>query len=149
MSDSLWRSLVQSITQPSATFGFARVALSGAVLDGASVSNVPNLVTFDNVAITSPITPAASSGLWLRLTLSSNAAYTLNAPSGTIAPGSTFTVTVRNAIGAPAGAMTFAATYKLGAAWGQPANGFSRSIIFMWDGTNFVEIGRTAADVAN
>lgn len=149
MSDSLWRSLIQSITQPTAAFAFQRVALSGAVLDAASVSNVPNLVTFDNVTVTSPITPVAASGLWLRLTLSNNAAYTLNAPSGTVAPGSTFTVTVRNAIGGAAGVMTFAATYKLGAAWAQPANGFSRTIIFMWDGTNFVEISRTAADVAN
>lgn len=149
MTDSLWRNILQAITQPSATFAFQRVSLSGAVLDAASVSNIPNLVTFDNVAITSPITPALSSGLWFRLTLSSNAAYTLNAPAGTIAPGATFTVTVRNAIGGAAGAMTFAATYKLGAAWTQPANGFSRTIVFMWDGTNLVEISRTAADVAN
>lgn len=149
MSDSLWRSLIQSITQPTAAFAFSRVALSGAVLDGASVSNVPNLITFNNVTITSPITPAASGGLWVRLSLTSNAAYTLNAPAGTIAPGSTLTVTVRNTIGGAAGAMTFAATYKLGAAWVQPANGFSRTIVFMWDGTNFVEISRTANDVAN
>jgi hypothetical protein len=150
MSDTLWRNLVQSITSATAAFPFQRVALSGAVIDSQSVSQVPNLVTFDNVTVVSPITPLAAAGLWLRLTLSVNAIYTLNVPAaGTVAPGSVFYVTVRNAIGGAAGAMTFAAGYKLGAAWTQPANGTSRTILFMFDGTNYVEIGRTAADVAN
>lgn len=149
MSDSLFRNLIAAITSATAAFPFQRVSLGGAVLDPASVSQVPNLITFDNVAVVSPITPVAASGFWVRLTLTSNAVYTLNVPSGTVPQGAQVVVTVRNTIGGAAGAMTFAAGYKLGAAWTQPANGFSRSITFQFDGTNFVEIGRTAADVAN
>ena len=46
------------------------------------------------------------------------------------------------------GALTFGTLYK-GAAWTQPAKGFSRAIDFQFDGTHWIETGRTFADVPN
>lgn len=81
-------------------------------------------------------------------------AFTINSPFGTPnTTGSTqlLTVTIRNTFGV-LGAVTWSAAadgFKLGAAWTQPANGFSRSIIFRFLSGAWVEVGRTAADVAN
>ena len=81
-------------------------------------------------------------------------AFTINVPTNPPAAGvaQDIAITIRNATGAPLGAATFTAGaggFRLGAAWTQPANGFSRTITFSWDGTNWIETGRTAADVAN
>lgn len=129
--------------------GFQLFTPVGGVIDSAGVIGGPNLITFDAVVVTSPITPTVANGLFVRLTLSNNGAYTLNVPSGTVASGAHLQVMVRNIIGGAAGVMTFAAGYKLGAAWAQPATAFSRSIDFTFDGTNWVETGRSAADVSN
>lgn len=120
----------------------------GSALSGDSVLQAPQLIAYAGV---SPIQPGALlSGNWLRITLSNNAAFTLNAPTGAQVAGQLLVVTIRNAIGGAAGALTFAATYKtIAAGWTQPANGFSRSIVFISDGTNYVELMRGAADVAN
>jgi hypothetical protein len=70
--------------------------------------------------------------------------------TGFMTRGQIITLLVRNASGGALGAFTFyASQYKLGAAWTQPATGFSRSITFVFNGTHLVEIGRSAADVAN
>lgn len=63
--------------------------------------------------------------------------------------GQVFGVMVKNTSG---GAITVnvAADFKLaGSAFPVPATGNSRTVTFVWDGTNAVEIGRTAADVPN
>lgn len=81
-----------------------------------------------------------------------NAAHALGAPSGGVLPtggNQLFSVTERNTSGGAIATMTFNAAYKLGAAWTAPANGLSRTIWFLWNGTNAVEVGRTAADVTN
>lgn len=134
---------------PSATVQVLRLG-PGIILDNTDVPFIQNAITFDNVLVVSPIAPGdvQAVGSLIRLTLTNGAAYTLNAPTG-LQLGQILQVMVRNSVGGAAGVMTFAATYKLGAAWAQAANGFSRSITFYFDGTNLVEIGRTAADVAN
>ena len=86
------------------------------------------------------------------VTDTSNAAHALaNPTNGTIPTGGSqiFCVTERNTSGGAAATMTFGTAYKLGAAWTAPADTKSRTIWFRWDGTNAIEIGRTAADVAN
>lgn len=60
--------------------------------------------------------------------------------------GQTATVTIRNTFGT-LGVITWTG-FKL-AAWTQPANGFSRSITFNYNGSNWVEVSRVAADVPN
>ena len=64
--------------------------------------------------------------------------------------GQRITITIRNARGSglALGAVTWGAIYKL-ATWTQPADGFSRSVDFIYDGTYWVEKSRTPADVPN
>lgn len=73
-------------------------------------------------------------------------AFQLNNPSNATA-GQRITIRVRNTFGV-LGALTFGTLYKA-AAWTQPANGFSRAIDFQYDGTNWIEVSRTPADVPN
>jgi Pectate lyase superfamily protein len=66
-------------------------------------------------------------------------------------PGQRMTIRIKNTFGTLGGA-TFTGEpggFRIGAAWTQPAKGFSRSIEFIYDGTNWIEVGRTATDVAN
>jgi hypothetical protein len=74
-------------------------------------------------------------------------AFTINAPALAFS-GAILNIQIKNTFGT-LGALTFAAAYKTGAAWTQPANGFSRTITFMYNGTDWIEISRTAADVSN
>jgi hypothetical protein len=89
----------------------------------------------------------ASLGSVFVTTITDGNAMTLGLPTNP-STGQVATWQFRNTFGA-AGVLTFNAVFKLGAAWVQPANGFSRAITFVYDGTNWVETGRTAADVAN
>lgn len=69
----------------------------------------------------------------------------LNPPD---APGFCLIFTLRNTSGGALGVVSWNAIYKM-AAWTNPATGNSRSIMFSWNGTNWVEVNRTAADVPN
>lgn len=82
------------------------------------------------------------------ITATNAVAFTVNAPSGG-EDGISIKIRIRNTSGGALGVATFAAGYKLGAAWVQPANGFSRVIEFEFDGANWVETFRSAADIAN
>lgn len=61
--------------------------------------------------------------------------------------GASYTIKIKNTSGGALGAITWSG-YKL-AAWTSPATGFSRSITFFYDGTDFIETSRTPADVPN
>ena len=66
-----------------------------------------------------------------------------------IEPGQRFDITVRNVSGGLISAGAFnAATFKA-AAPVAPADGFSRTYSFRFDGTHAVEIGRVASDIPN
>ena len=93
----------------------------------------------------------ASQGNSFVLTVTDNVAYTIGAPTNPPFTGMSqrILLTIRNTAGVALGAATFNAIFKLGAAWTNPANTLSRSIEFRWNGTNWVEYSRTAADVAN
>lgn len=120
--------------------------VGGLMLNGACQSPLVTL------AWATPLTPDFSLGSMFVTTATSNIAYTVAAPTNPpsdAGQSAILTLTIRNGSGGALGAATFNAVYKLGAAWTNPANGFSRSIQFRWDGTNWVEISRTAADVAN
>lgn len=56
-------------------------------------------------------------------------------------------ITIRNNSGGSLGTCTFAAGYKTTGSWTQPANAKSRSILFVYDGTAWIEHFRSAADV--
>lgn len=91
-----------------------------------------------------------------RVTVTNTTAFTLEiaAPTDSTNPsymtrGQVFGVMVKNTSG---GVITInvSSKFKLsGAAFPVPATGYSRTVTFVWDGTNAVEISRTAADVPN
>lgn len=58
------------------------------------------------------------------------------------------TYTVKNTSAGALGTLAWNAIFKM-AAWTQPGAATSRSITFRFDGTNWVEVSRTPADVAN
>lgn len=81
------------------------------------------------------------------ITATNGTAFTINQPSNPNA-GQYLEITIRNTSGGALGTATWAAVFKM-TTWTQPATGFSRTIIFRYNGTNWVEKGRTAADVPN
>lgn len=99
------------------------------------------------LAYSASITPNVATGDIFTITATNNSAFTINAPTNP-RQGQMITVTIRNTSGGALGTATWNAVFKL-AAWTQPATGFSRSITFYYDGTNWIESSRTAADVAN
>lgn len=85
------------------------------------------------------------------VTITDAVAFVTAAPTNPPASGSqVMTITYRNASGGAHGAGTFNAVFKTQAtAFPAIANGQSRSIMFRWNGTNWVELWRSAADIAN
>lgn len=95
----------------------------------------------------STMSPDPSKGELNVITATSNAGVTIGAAANQAA-NQKLTVQVRNTSGIALGTITWDASYKM-AVWTSPANGYSRSVTFMYDGTNWIEVGRTPADVPN
>lgn len=74
-------------------------------------------------------------------------ALTYNAPTNGVA-GQEITIRVKNISGVAMGAITWNAAFKM-SGWTNPGVGKSRSITFVSDGTNWIEISQTTGDVAN
>lgn len=98
-------------------------------------------------AYSSSITIDAKTGHLFDISASNTTAFTINAPTDPYS-GQVMTLTLRNTSGGVMGAITWNAVFKL-ASWTNPATGFSRSITFKYNGTNWVEISRCAADIPN
>jgi len=81
------------------------------------------------------------------ITATNGTAFTIAAPTNPVA-GQTITYTIRNASGGALGAITWNAVFKM-PAFTLPANGFSRSVSFIYNGTNWVQRFQSAADVPN
>jgi hypothetical protein len=81
------------------------------------------------------------------VTATDGVAFTVANPTNAT-DGQRITITIRNTSGGALGVLTFDTLYKA-SAWTQPANGFSRSIDFKYNGTNWVQIGQTGVDVPN
>jgi hypothetical protein len=101
------------------------------------------------------ITIDLSLGNFFSIIASTGAAFTIlaptNAPVG-VAIGRRLTIQIKNASGGAAGVATFtggAGGFHLAGAWVQAANGNGRSATFAWDGVNYAEVSRNAADVPN
>lgn len=74
-------------------------------------------------------------------------AHTFNAPTNPRA-GQRFILKIRNTTAGAIGAATFNAAFKM-TAWTQPLAGFSRTVEFEYDGSNWIEVDRTAVDIPN
>jgi hypothetical protein len=72
-------------------------------------------------------------------------AFTIAAPANPTA-GQRIAVQIRNTSGGALGAVTWDPVFKM-AAWTSPATGYARSVDFLYDGANWIEVGRTPADV--
>jgi hypothetical protein len=104
-----------------------------------------------NLARTTPTYGAsvaidASLGNEFDITATNGTAFTVANPTNAT-DGQRITITIRNTFGV-LGAVTWDTLYKL-AAWTSPANTFSRSIDFKYNGTNWVEVSRATVDVPN
>jgi hypothetical protein len=93
------------------------------------------------------MTVDAFTGSRFVITATNSTAFTINAPTN-LATSQTVTFTIKNTSGGSLGTATWNAVFKM-ASWTQPANGFSRSITFDYNGTNLVETSRTPTDVPN
>ncbi len=118
-----------------------RVSVAG----GAATTRLP----VGTVTLTYGATVAvdATVGEVYAVTATNGTAFTVAAPTGG-SVGQRLTIRVRNGSGGVLGAVTWNAAYKL-AAWTSPANGQSRAVTFVYDGTSWVEASRTPADVPN
>ncbi len=81
------------------------------------------------------------------INIQSNPALTYNAPTGGTV-GQEITIRVRNGSGGVMGTITWDSVFKM-SGWTNPANGNSRSVTFVYDGTNWIEISQTVGNVAN
>lgn len=118
---------------------------TGAVLGGRRGRNqfARSVVTYS-----ASMTIDASLGNEFDITATNGTAFTINAPSNAT-DGHRITITIRNTSGGAIGVITWNAVFKINATAIAPATGTSRSIDFRFDGTNWVELMRTAADIPN
>jgi hypothetical protein len=74
--------------------------------------------------------------------------FDITAPTNT-SRGQILIITIANASGGVMGAAVFNAVFKTAGAFVKPANGFNRSFMFYYNSTNWIELNRSPADVAN
>jgi hypothetical protein len=115
-----------------------------AVLAGAVALPARNAVTW-----AASMGIDASRGNEFVVTATDGATSQINTPTNPTSD-QRITIRVRNARGGGAamGTLNWGAGYKM-ATFDKPADGFSRAIDFQYDGTNWIEAGRTPADVPN
>jgi hypothetical protein len=99
------------------------------------------------ITYSASMTPDAKLGASQTITATNGVAFTINAPTNALT-GRRLKITLRNTSGGALGAATFNAVFKM-SAWTNPANGFSRSIEWEFDGTNWLQISQTGVDVPN
>lgn len=102
-----------------------------------------------NVTYSASMAIDMTDGDWHLITATDGSAFSIGDPAheGT---GLFLTITIRNSSGGALGVATWHANYKM-AAWTQPADGYSRSISFRYDGSTdtWIEVSRTSIDVPN
>lgn len=98
------------------------------------------------VVYSAAMTIDADAGNSFDIVATNGVAFTVTPSNG--ADGQQITVKISNTSGGALGAVTWAAAFKL-AAWTSPATGFNRSIVFEYNGVNWIEVSRTPADVPN
>lgn len=99
------------------------------------------------ITYSASMTPNAATGNYQTISATNGSAFTINAPANA-ATGQPLTITLRNTSGGALGTATWDVVFKM-AAWTNPADTFSRSITFLYNGTNWIELSRTTADVPN
>ncbi len=93
------------------------------------------------------ITPDCQFSDEFLITVTDSRRFTIVAPLNP-SYGRRITLTIRNASAGGTGEPAWQPAFKM-AAWENPRNGHSRSIEFMYTGTDWLEVGRTPQDVPN
>ncbi len=93
-----------------------------------------------------PVNPNPQAGEYIILNVVNTSAFTINAPSVHL-NGARITFEIMNSSGSAMGTITWDPSFKLAGAFTNPANGFRRTISFVYNGSNWVEIGRAVADI--
>jgi len=104
---------------------------------------------YNVVAYSASMTPDLTKGSRQEITITNGTAFTINAPTGAAVKGAPLSIILRNTSGGAHGAITWNATYKMGGALAAIATGKSKTIDFVWNGTNWVESFRSPSDVTN
>jgi hypothetical protein len=134
-----------------------RCSISDVVESGCTTVSVGNGSMKPGVAVVTPLVAPnydasididAAAGSTFLIVATNNAIFTVANPTNPTS-GQQIRIRIKNTSGGALGAVTWDTAFKLGAAWTSPANGYSRSIDFEYNGTNWVEATRSAADVAN
>lgn len=126
---------------------------NGIILEfvGAIVTSLSTWNTIQTLTYGPSIAIDASAGEQCNVTISNNTAFVVAAPTNH--PGAGYTqklyITFINASGGAHGAGTFNAIFKTAGNVPTIADTKNRTVCFAWNGTNWVEQFRTAADVAN
>ena len=115
---------------------------AGAVTSSKAVIGARVTVTYS-----ASMTLDASLGNVFEITVTDGVAFTINAPTNPVT-GQFLTVKIYNTSGGALGAATWNAVFKMNA-WTQPADTFNRAICFHYNGTNWTEDFRSAADITN
>lgn len=106
---------------------------------------VQHRTTPANVAGT--YTPNSSATNLAEIVVTTGAALTIASPTNP-ADGQQLWIKVKNTSGGAMGVISWSAVFKM-SAWTNPANAFSRSILFEFDGTNWVQLILSTVDVPN
>lgn len=123
------------------------ITSTGGIVNGSRITGVLTQVVYSAAPVID-----ASLGNDFFMTITDGVALVVGAPTNPPAAGQCqdISFTVRNGSGGAHGALTWNAVFKTQAtAFSAVANGSSRTVFFRWNGTNWVELVRTAADVAN
>jgi hypothetical protein len=92
------------------------------------------------------VTPNAYAGRHQTINVTTNGAFRVNAPT-IPRPGYRLTLDIKISSGGAMGAITWNAAFKLAGSFINPANTLRRTIDFYYDGTNWIEQSRAAADI--
>lgn len=127
---------------PNKFTGFTRDVTTGDYLASGLPLNQQVTLTYGATVSTD-----ASLGSSFAITATNGTAFTISNPTSP-STGQVIRYTIRNASGGALGVITWGAAFKM-VVFANPANGFSRTIEFRYDSTNWVEMVRGAADIPN
>lgn len=142
---------ISATLKPSGSAGAGVEALRalGTTASTATAGNDARLFASVALAYSASITPNTASGLWQTITVTTATAFTINAPTNPPAATATqeLVIEIFNNSGGAMGAVTWNAAFVLtGGAFTNPATGKRRYIAFQWNGANWIEQNRAAAD---
>lgn len=120
------------------------------VVLGTATEHVDALGAFSSGVIgetySTSITPDSATGNYRKIIATDTVAFAINAPTHA-KTGRHLVFDIKNSSGGSMGAITWNAVFLLAGAFSNPANGKRRTISFYYDGTNWVELNRAAADI--